>query len=349
MKKNKFLIVFAICLFLINIKVNAYKCVYDVTYPENWSGGSPVKEKISFIVDTKKNDITFSREKKSAWEINEGDTIYLDEYIDKTKTKKKIIELMDGNCYRGIYICRFIQWTSGSDKSYLFAALFYGSLYSKIPSEKYDITYNNIPFRLPEKKTGCITGNANDSESTAPIIQNNTPCDFYKDIMEGTKEEEGMKQLYCIGKSNCSSDNMQKYNRKKEELKKYCSEVLSFSDYGANPCASSCLNISNDIAAIEGDSSKNSTCGFSDKLLVIINNILRWIKYILPAIVIILGILDFLKAISSDKEEEMKKAQKRFIIRLVAAALVFIVPLILTFILEKMGFGVNDCGIDLFK
>ena len=114
-------------------------------------------------------------------------------------------------------------------------------------------------------------------------------------------------------------------------------------------CQFFCLNISNDIAAIEGDSSQNSFCGFSDRLLAIINNILRWIKYILPAIVIILGIIDFMKAVGSDKEDEMKKAQKKFIIRLISAALVFIVPLIITFILDKMGFTANSCGIDLFK
>ena len=49
--------------------------------------------------------------------------------------------------------------------------------------------------------------------------------------------------------------------------------------------------------------------------------------------------------IGADKEDEMKKAQKKFIIRLIAAALVFIIPLIIEFILTKMGFEYNGCAI----
>ena len=55
--------------------------------------------------------------------------------------------------------------------------------------------------------------------------------------------------------------------------------------------------------------------------------------------------LDFIKAIGADKEDEMKKAQGRFIRRVIAAALIFIIPFILEFILEKMGFAANGCGI----
>ncbi|MDO4963845.1 MAG: hypothetical protein Q4E75_07120, partial [bacterium] len=58
-----------------------------------------------------------------------------------------------------------------------------------------------------------------------------------------------------------------------------------------------------------------------------------------------LGILDFIKAMSQDKDDEMKKAQKRFVIRLISAALIFILPFILEFILNKMGIDANGCGI----
>ena len=86
-------------------------------------------------------------------------------------------------------------------------------------------------------------------------------------------------------------------------------------------------------------------CGFSDRLMVWVINIFKWAKYILPVVVIILGILDFIKAIGNDKEDEMKKSQKRFITRLIAAALVFLIPLIIEFVLIKMGFGYNSCGL----
>ena len=105
-----------------------------------------------------------------------------------------------------------------------------------------------------------------------------------------------------------------------------------------------CLNVKKLIAKKEGNEGL-STCGFSGRLMSFISNILRWAKYLLPVFVIVLGILDFMKAIGADKEDEMKKAQQRFIKRLIAAALLFIVPLILEFVLDKMGFGYDDCGL----
>ena len=62
-------------------------------------------------------------------------------------------------------------------------------------------------------------------------------------------------------------------------------------------------------------------------------------------VVILLGIIDFIKAIVSEKDDEMKKAQGHFVKRLIAAALIFIIPFIIEFILNKMGFAANGCGI----
>ena len=89
----------------------------------------------------------------------------------------------------------------------------------------------------------------------------------------------------------------------------------------------------------------SATCGFSENLIGWINNILNIVKYILPVLVIILGIIDFIKAIASDKDDEMKKAQGRFAKRLIAAALAFIIPFIIVFVLEKFGFVAEGCGV----
>ena len=68
-------------------------------------------------------------------------------------------------------------------------------------------------------------------------------------------------------------------------------------------------------------------------------------EFIIPVLVIIFGILDYMKAIGADKDDEMKKAHGKFARRLIAAALIFVVPFILEFIIRKMGFGTNGCGI----
>ena len=48
---------------------------------------------------------------------------------------------------------------------------------------------------------------------------------------------------------------------------------------------------------------------------------------------ILLGVLDFIKAIAADDEGEIKKSGAKFAKRLLAATLIFVVPLILQFIL----------------
>ena len=53
-------------------------------------------------------------------------------------------------------------------------------------------------------------------------------------------------------------------------------------------------------------------------------------------------ILDFMKAIASDNPDDMKKSGAKFIKRLIAAVLIFIVPLILEFLLGIFGIGTNN-------
>jgi hypothetical protein len=130
-----------------------------------------------------------------------------------------------------------------------------------------------------------------------------------------------------------------------QKLKNFCSSIMKNNDYDDYEfsCINLCLNIKQNI--LYDSLSSNGECGFTEKLTLWIANIIRWVKYIVPVAVIVLGILDFMKAISADKEDEMKKAQQRFIRRLIAAALIFITPFIIEFILNKLGFAANGCGV----
>lgn len=151
----------------------------------------------------------------------------------------------------------------------------------------------------------------------------------------------------------CKSKSITDLNEIENNIKSQCSSILQNHDYDGvqKECIENCLNmkdILNDYRKdtdLYDDGSLVGECGFSDRLLIWVANIVRWIKYIVPVLVIILGILDFIKAIASDKDDEMKKAQGRFVKRLIAAALVFIVPFIIEFILDKMGFTVTGCGV----
>lgn len=150
----------------------------------------------------------------------------------------------------------------------------------------------------------------------------------------------------------CISKSITAVNEREDVIKGYCKSILAEYDYDNDveqECLEACLDIGIQtkkakVAAglISGDSGE---CGFSARLLVWLSNILRWIKYILPVIVIVMGILDFIKAIVAGKDDELKKAQGSFTKRLIAAALVFLIPLILEFVLDKMGFGYDTCGL----
>ena len=144
---------------------------------------------------------------------------------------------------------------------------------------------------------------------------------------------DDMESIFCkVGEEGCNSSLIQKYNKLKTELKSYCNQVLKYQDY-INDCVTSCLSLEKRINDIEGIKNNGPYCGFSEKLIQWIANIVKWLKYIVPVIVIVFGILDFIKAIASAKDDEMKKAQGRFTKRLIAAALIFIIPFIIEFIL----------------
>lgn len=112
----------------------------------------------------------------------------------------------------------------------------------------------------------------------------------------------------------------------------------------------------NGTVAVDGDD-VNIDCGelFGSKndpksISYLVNEILKYPKYIVPGLIILLGTLDFLKAVLAGKEDEMKKAQSTFIKRLIIGVAVFLVPVIVNAIMWLAdiaweGLGYTHCGI----
>lgn len=164
----------------------------------------------------------------------------------------------------------------------------------------------------------------------AHVIDNND-CPTYNDLfME-------LQATYMNG-------DIANYNKLKENIISTCSFIYEHADYGTT-CVTMCLGLNDDLNALEQTVVEVNKCNLNDEIVAWIENILRWVKYIIPVIIIILSILDFIKALGSEKEDEMKKAQKRFATRLIVAVLIFIMPMIIEFILDKMGFDANNCNI----
>lgn len=137
-----------------------------------------------------------------------------------------------------------------------------------------------------------------------------------------------------------------KYKQKVEEMRNLCTQSLKNGDYN-DACVQLCMDLEDTIYETNKtfEIEDSGECGFSERLIAFILNVLKWIKYIIPVVVIILGSLDFIKATSSDKDDDVKKAQSNFVRRLIAAALIFLIPLIIEFILPKFGFDYYSCGL----
>lgn len=108
----------------------------------------------------------------------------------------------------------------------------------------------------------------------------------------------------------------------------------------------------NDTSDSEETSEKIDDCLdlFSQDFIDKINSILSTIRIFVPILLILLGTLDFSKAVFSSSEEEMKKASSKFMKRLMAAILVFLIPTLVNFLLDMANdiwnnIDPNSCNI----
>ena len=81
-----------------------------------------------------------------------------------------------------------------------------------------------------------------------------------------------------------------------------------------------------------------------------IKTLLSWIKIGIPVLLILLGSLDFAKAVLSDDPKTLNKSTSTFIKRCIAAVAVFFAPYIIMFLLQTIDSISGGCDIkDLFE
>ncbi len=73
---------------------------------------------------------------------------------------------------------------------------------------------------------------------------------------------------------------------------------------------------------------------FGKGTIDLINEIMKWIRIMVPLLLIVFGILDFSKATFSSGEDNMKKIREKFFRRIIAAILVFLSPIFIKLILK---------------
>lgn len=79
---------------------------------------------------------------------------------------------------------------------------------------------------------------------------------------------------------------------------------------------------------------KKGEAGYENGLRSSVDEILGYVRIIVPILIILLGTIDLAKAVIASKEDEMKKAQNMFIKRLIIGLAVFFVPVFVDIIMD---------------
>ena len=71
-----------------------------------------------------------------------------------------------------------------------------------------------------------------------------------------------------------------------------------------------------------------------DKMSDLLKNVVKVLRILIPIILNVFGIIDFAKAIFAGKEDEMRKAQLKFIKRLIIGVVIYLIPSLLKLVLN---------------
>ena len=179
----------------------------------------------------------------------------------------------------------------------------------------------------------CVSASENSDDSIVVCYAYSLYFDDLESFYNQASSCDKSKDEYCKVPYLLSAD------KQISEISDLCTQIFKVQNYN-DSCVKKCLDFSDELKALKdkyGIKHTSSDCGLSARIIKFIANIFKWVKYIAPVLAIILGILDFIKAISSQSDDEMKKAQGKFVKRLIAAALLFIVPFGIEFILDKFN------------
>lgn len=130
--------------------------------------------------------------------------------------------------------------------------------------------------------------------------------------------------------------------------------MLSFFSVSAKSLVATNIKVSNyvQIGAGSGFENGDFTCDGDNAILGnvndensvawLVNEILNYLKIIGPFLVLILSSIEFVKAILTSDDESLSKAQKNLITRLILAAALFVLPTLISVILNVFGITSNE-------
>ena len=84
-------------------------------------------------------------------------------------------------------------------------------------------------------------------------------------------------------------------------------------------------------------------CNDLGKFQVDLNNIFKFVKIVIPLLIIGLSTYDFIKGISSKDEKALKKAFSSLIKRIICAIVIFLLPTLIETFLKLVGINISTC------
>ncbi len=84
----------------------------------------------------------------------------------------------------------------------------------------------------------------------------------------------------------------------------------------------------------EGIKKSDGTVVKPPSLAYMINSVLKYVRILVPILIILLGTLDLAKAVIASDEEKMRKAQKDFLKRIILGVIIFFIPTLINLIMN---------------
>lgn len=151
------------------------------------------------------------------------------------------------------------------------------------------------------------------------------------------KEQQGYKAIDTTDLQNYTSSRYQIYNFTD-------SQNLDESDVNENGLPTGIANSTNTTTA-----SGTLYCNiFGENTWKYVKSLYKIIKICIPFLIIILGMLDFMKVLLSGEQKDMKLAGQRFMKRIIAGVVLLLIPVLLKFLFNVIGFSEN-CLQQLFR
>ena len=229
---------------------------------------------------------------------------------------------------------------------------------AKYDTSNYKVTVNKYANKLNEKGNGEKVKNINKAKDIngylMPAYTNTNACPMYL-VLHYDRVFPRNLHVYATDDLNVANTAIENIGTKKKHFGFYAQNKVGMSENEyRNEYAQSVFKPSpngfdgavTELTCDELFGSKDDP----DSLAYLINQILLYVRIIVPILIILLGSLDFAKAVVAAKEDEMKKAQKTFVRRLIAGVAVFFAPVIVNLIMQLAdivweGLGYTSCNL----